>query len=215
MKKIITNLLVFSMVFCLISLNKTKIEALDSPSEIVNYSELDNLPVYNNESEMTSEVLELFNKLVEDEVEKNKNEPGFNEVLFRAQVKNAFFGKLNIENDGLSIQARWTYTGIWISNSAAAAAINVAVGIALGGVASGGIKLALKSYVKSKGSAVAIATISRAVQNQILMMGFKQYFFITPMITSIVNNILDPGMAVAKFLDSRDKRPNNNRIDFA
>lgn len=73
----------------------------------------------------------------------------------------------------------------------------------------------IKALVKKFGSKVAVATLTKAINNKLLWWGIKQYTGITAIIQTIVNFGYDPGTHIAKWLDSKDIRKNNGRVDIA
>lgn len=163
---------------------------------------------------LTPEQKTLYDKTMQEEIAKHQGEADFNEEQFKKEVGSFVFtdqGKLLKNEISLQGRYRWTYTGIWLSNGVVASGINLAVTLATGGATTAGIKM----LVKKVGTQAAINVIEKAIKNKLIWFGLKQVSGITPVISSIVRNLLDPGMAVAKWYDSRDKRPNNGHCDIA
>lgn len=105
---------------------------------------------------------------------------------------------------------RWRYTGVWIDNRLVAAGLNIAIAYLAGGIGTA----ALRAFIKKVGTKTAIYIIERAVKNKLIWFGLKQVSGITPVINTIVKNLMNPGAAVARWYDSHDKRPRNGHCDI-
>lgn len=163
---------------------------------------------------LTPEQKALYDKAMSIEIAKHQNEAGFNEEVFKNSV-NAFV--FEDEGQNLKMQMarqgmqRWKYTGVWLTNSVVASGINLATCLLTGGAGTVGIKM----LVKKVGTKAAINALEKAIKNKLIWFGLKQVSGITPIISTIVRNVLDPGTAIAKWYDSKDIRPNNGHCDIA
>lgn len=88
--------------------------------------------------------------------------------------------------------------------------LNVVVAAAIGGA--GGV--AVKTYVRKYGVKRATDTLSRVLRDKLLKLGYKKGAAIGGVVGRVVTNFLDPGTAVAKFIDSQDKIKNNGWIEL-
>ena len=169
------------------------------------------LASYNN---LTPEQKKLYDETMQAEIAKHQGEEGFDEERFKQDVNSFVFADQSkaLQNEmARQGMLRWKYTGIWLSNGVVASGINLAITLATGGATTVGIKM----LVKKVGTKAAINVIEKAVKNKLIWFGLKQVSGITPVISTIVKNVLDPGTAVAKWYDSRDIRPNNGHCDIA
>lgn len=208
------------------ALNSSNIRAAESNGSIV--EESSNLGETTQEKELLEEVNKvlssyenltpeqktLYDETMKVEIAKHQGEAGFDEEQFKKEVGSfVFTDQSKLLKDEISFQGRyrWTYTGIWLSNGVVASGINLAVTLATGGATTVGIKM----LVKKVGTKAAINVIEKAVKNKLIWFGLKQVSGITPVISTIVRNLLDPGTAIANWYDSKDIRPNNGHCDIA
>lgn len=91
-----------------------------------------------------------------------------------------------------------------------ASILNVAVNLACGGVGGAAVKTLVKKY----GAKRAEQTLSRVLKDKLLKLGYKKGAAIGGVVGKIVNNFLDPGTTVAKYIDSKDKIKNNGWIEL-
>ncbi|AWJ95573.1 hypothetical protein GRR92_14380 [Lactococcus lactis subsp. lactis] len=91
-----------------------------------------------------------------------------------------------------------------------ASTLNVAVNLACGGVGGAAVKTLVKKY----GAKRAEQILSRVLRDKLLKLGYKKGAAIGGVVGKIVNNFLDPGTAVAKYIDSQDKIRNNGWIEL-
>ncbi|MFK5291498.1 MULTISPECIES: hypothetical protein [Lactobacillales] len=73
---------------------------------------------------------------------------------------------------------------------------------------------AVKTLVKKYGAKRAEQILSRVLRDKLLKLGYKKGAAIGGVVGKIVNNFLDPGTAVAKYIDSQDKIRNNGWIEL-
>ena len=97
-----------------------------------------------------------------------------------------------------------------ISVKILASTLNLAVNAACGGVGA----FAVKSLVKNYGAKQAERILSRVLRDKLLKLGYKKGAAIGGIVGKIVNKFLDPGTAVAKYIDSTDKIKNNGWIEL-
>ncbi|HJG23343.1 hypothetical protein F6X86_07055 [Enterococcus durans] len=97
----------------------------------------------------------------------------------------------------------------WISVPFAASAFNLAINLVTGGVASAGVKALIKKY----GTQKALDLLKRKIIGAVAVWGVKQITGINTII-KVVATALDPGTAIAKAIDARDKIPNNGYLEF-
>ncbi|MDA2879998.1 hypothetical protein PEG74_03135 [Lactococcus cremoris] len=91
-----------------------------------------------------------------------------------------------------------------------ASTLNIAVNLACGGVGGAAVKTLVKKY----GAKRAEQILSRVLRDKLLKLGYKKGAAIGGVVGKIVNNFLDPGTAVAKYIDSQDKIRNNGWIEL-
>jgi hypothetical protein len=151
---------------------------------------------------------ETFNDLeaTEEQLEEKYLEKLESEQTAFSKMKNMFFGS----NEVYAAKKRGKiFVGIYV----AGAAFNLAIA----GVVGGGVS-ALKSYIKKKGKKKVQEVISRVATAQAKKLKIKTIKGVA--IASVIGtavgfaiNYGDPGVAIARFIDSRDWYKNNGYID--
>lgn len=102
--------------------------------------------------------------------------------------------------------------GYWavniISVKWAAAAFNTAISVAIGGVAAG----AIQAYVRRVGAKAAARIFTKTIASRLKAWGANKLAVGIGVAVNIFINYFDIGTAIAKWIDARDKRPNNKWI---
>ncbi|EGT4139241.1 hypothetical protein EQZ09_15735 [Clostridium perfringens] len=73
---------------------------------------------------------------------------------------------------------------------------------------------AIRAYVVKVGAKRASNAIAKSITSRLWAMGIKNVTGISTLTNNIIKNILDPGSAVASWLDSKDSSPNNCRVEI-
>lgn len=156
-----------------------------------------------NLGRMSAEEESLFYKLVDEQValekENQKDNVNFNAEEFREQIIFLF------KNEDINSVA----LGVRISNKTVGAAMNVALGLAVGG----GVT-AIQAYIRSAGKQAASLLFTQTIRTRIIAWGADGFAWAANAAAQFVFAILDPGTAIASYLDSIDCIPNNGYFDF-
>lgn len=176
----------------------------------------DELPCMENgvfvPEKMTEEERQNYNKLIDEQVNLLANKYG---DVDREWIRNEIVCALEDQNYNVGdINKSQTCAGtiipdINIANNVAAAAINVAIGMVVGG----GITK-VSAYVKKVGVQEAKKMFSKTIETKLKAWGLKNLSKILPVATTYVLSLLDPGTAIAKLIDRHDVKPNNGQINF-
>jgi hypothetical protein len=86
----------------------------------------------------------------------------------------------------------------------AGAIFNTVIGIAVGGAAGG-----IANFIRKKGAAEAAKIFTKTLASKLTAIGCAELASSLSAIVTTVLNYLDVGTAIAKKLDSIDKKPNN------
>lgn len=107
--------------------------------------------------------------------------------------------------------------GIAIINGLVGGAINLAISAILAGIGGFSTKLAnagLAHIVKIAGRGAAKATLEKYIKRVAGAYIASWVCGWIPSILTLFGYILDPGPAIAKWLDSKDKKPNNGYLNL-
>ncbi|EOO57789.1 hypothetical protein IKE_06301 [Bacillus cereus VD196] len=155
--------------------------------------------------EMTPEQLEHFNNIVDEQVLLNGKD---NPEEFRRSVV-AFFDSTSVLY--MQNEMATSALGLWIANDVFGAAINTAIGMAVGG----GVGIAaIQAYIKKVGKEAAKKMFYKTIKDKLLAIGAGSLAASIEGAINFAFNYLDFGNALAKYLDSKDYKPNNGRINF-
>lgn len=195
-KKVISIFLVFSFIFNFsfnVFANETFSTDFNSESDLT-------IPELNLNL-MSDEEKDLFYSLIDEQVEleKQKNKNDFDEEKFRAEL--IFVFQNGFKN---SRAIGWS-----IANGTVASAINVALGMAVGG----GIG-SIQAFIRQSGTEASKRLFYKTIKTKILSWGANQFAWAAGFGAELVFGILDPGTRIAQWLDSIDYIPNNGSFDF-
>jgi hypothetical protein len=210
MKKVTTKILSFILTLSMVF-------SLPVPAFAVETDTVNSEPAYIEEGvyvpeEMTAEELNSYNKLINEQVDFIADE--YEDVScewIRDNIKGALEGNSNVvtnTNRG-PLRAGSIIPDINISNTIVAAAINVAIGMVVGGSLSG-----ISAYVKKAGVREAKKVFSKTIATKLKAWGLKNFAKILPVAAQYVLNVIDPGTAIAKYIDKNDVKPNNGQVNF-
>lgn len=212
-------------IICSLSLGMFMSQALLTPGVLVSAKELVNQPSVISEEgennldyearehflnssinveELKGNDKQIYDEVIKKAIDEYKNTPGFDEQEFIEQVNYV------LSKDPNSTSTRRKRSIVSIPNSVVATATNVAISLAIGG-ASGA---AIRAYVVKVGAKRASNAIAKSITSRLWAMGIKNVTGISTLTNNIIKNILDPGSAVASWLDSRDSSPNNGRVEI-
>lgn len=177
-----------------------------------------------NLNDLSDSELEKFKENVSAEVDKldlsteEEKEAYYNSLLDLFDPESETYGDLEYASEklGKELNPAGRYKRAahgWISVGFAGAAFNLGVNLVTGGVASAGVKALIRKF----GTQKAIDLINRRIVGIIATWGIKQATginIITGAVASAIKTALDPGTAIAKFIDARDKIRNNGYLEF-
>lgn len=164
-------------------------------------------------NEMTPHEYKIYKEVVDSVTEHEKSvNPNFNEQEFVTQVNDLLYSM----EHGISVpMARSGRSAakvrLSIPNNVVATSVNVAVSLLAGGGATATIKALISKY----GTKAAANLIAKKVTTKLLAIGIKEVTGLGTVIRNVVKNVLDPGGAVAEWLDNKDPRPGNGCVDVA
>lgn len=154
-------------------------------------------------NKMNSEQKKIYQEVIEQAIQKYSTDDNhFDEDEFIRQVNTVLY----MMEYGIPISRSL----VSVSNDVVATAVNVAVALVTGGVASA----AIKAYVKKVGINAAIDAITDKVIIALAAFGISNVTGIKSIIKGVVNNALDPGSAIAEWLDNRDSKPGNGSVEI-
>lgn len=184
--------------------------ATDTIPNTEHYMENNNI----NPTKMTNDELELYNQLIDEQVNEITNEYGGNidKMWLRQEIIKSLEGGYIVQSEQSS--NRMTRAGsiipdINISNKIVAAGINVAIGVAIGGSVAG-----LSAFIKKAGVREARKIFTRTLTTRLKAWGLKSLSKVVPTAVGFAFTLLDPGTAIAEYLDSKDHKPNNGQLNY-
>lgn len=207
MKKILSIVLGLAMMFSLaVPAFAAEVETTNSePMYIEN-------GVYVSEN-MTKEELQKYNALIDEQVDLIAAEYG---NVSREWIRNEIVAALEDPNfavdessDRVQTCAGTIIPDINIANNIVAAAINVAIGMVVGGGIAG-----ISAYVKKMGVQEAKKIFSKTIATRLKAWGLTNLSRILPVATTFVLSVLDPGTAIAEYIDNHDVKPGNGQVNF-
>lgn len=207
MKKILSIVLSLAMMFSLaVPAFAAGVETTNSePMYIEN-------GVYVSEN-MTKEELQKYNALIDEQVDLIAAEYG---NVSREWIRNEIVAALEDPNfavdessDRVQTRAGTIIPDINIANNIVAAAINVAIGMVVGGGIAG-----ISAYVKKMGVQEAKKIFSKTIATRLKAWGLTNLSRILPVATTFVLSVLDPGTAIAEYIDNHDVKPGNGQVNF-
>ena len=207
MKKILSIVLSLAMMFSLaVPAFAAEVETTNSePMYIEN-------GVYVSEN-MTKEELQKYNALIDEQVDLIAAEYG---NVSREWIRNEIVAALQDPNfavdessDRVQTRAGTIIPDINIANNIVAAAINVAIGMVVGGGIAG-----ISAYVKKMGVQEAKKIFSKTIATRLKAWGLTNLSRILPVATTFVLSVLDPGTAIAEYIDNHDVKPGNGQVNF-
>ena len=207
MKKILSIVLSLAMMFSLaVPAFAAEVETTNSePMYIEN-------GVYVSEN-MTKEELQKYNALIDEQVDLIAAEYG---NVSREWIRNEIVAALEDPNfavdessDRVQTRAGTIIPDINIANNIVAAAINVAIGMVVGGGIAG-----ISAYVKKMGVQEAKKIFSKTIATRLKAWGLTNLSRILPVATTFVLSVLDPGTAIAEYIDNHDVKPGNGQVNF-
>lgn len=203
MKKIKKRLLSLILVICLSLETVTPVFAAETDTESMTNESIVPDDYTLDVDKMTPEQKEVYDEVINEAIEKySADDPNFNEQEFIDQVNQVLLM--------MEYGAPVTRALVSIPNSVVATAINVAIAALTGGVAGA----AIKAYIKKVGIGAAVDAIADKVIIALAAFGIKEVTGITAVIKDIVNNVLDPGSTIAKWLDKKDSKPGNGKVEI-
>lgn len=168
--------------------------------------------VYVSEN-MTKEELQKYNALIDEQVDLIAAEYG---NVSKEWIRNEIVAALEDPNftvdessDRVQTRAGTIIPDINIANNIVAAAINVAIGMVVGGGIAG-----ISAYVKKMGVQEAKKIFSKTLATKLKAWGLTNLSKILPVATTFVLSVLDPGTAIAEYIDNHDVKPGNGQVNF-
>lgn len=162
---------------------------------------------------MTAEELRNYNALIDEQVNLFAAEYG---NVSKEWIRNEIVCALedpqyNVNETPNKIQTRAgsIIPDINIANNIVAAAINVAIGMVVGGGIAG-----ISAYVKKVGVREAKKIFSKTIATKLKAWGLKNLATVLPIAATFVLSVLDPGTAIAEYIDKHDVKPNNGQVNF-
>lgn len=190
--------------------------------------EVNNIPSVH---EMSKKQRVIFNELVNEEVSKFGDE---NPELYRKTLIDFFdttsghandlaYASQVIENDLLKSESlrpagpqdvgalgMWDWVpNVKIGVNIAGSIINVALGVAVGG----GVG-AIQAFIIAKGKKAAQAMFYKTVKDKLTAWGAPKLAVFAGAAVAVAMDYADVGTKIAKYIDGKDKRPNNGWIDI-
>ncbi len=163
--------------------------------------------IHLNINEMSKEEMDIYQKVLEDSIRENKEkDPNFDEKLFTQQVNYVLY--LMESPSGITIGSR-SIIKISIPNNVVATAVNIAISL----IAGGATTAALRSYILKVGVTEATNVIVSKVTSKLIALGIREVSGIGTVIRTVINQVIDPGSAVAEYLDNHDIFPRNGYVD--
>lgn len=203
MKKIKKRLLSLILVICLSLGTVTPAFAAETDTESMTNESIVPDDYTLDVDKMTPEQKEVYDEVINEAIEKySADDANFNEQEFIDQVNQVLLM--------MEYGAPVTRALVSFPNSVVATAINVAIAALTGGVAGA----AIKAYIKKVGIGAAVDAIADKVIIALAAFGIKEVTGITAVIKDIVNNVLDPGSTIAKWLDKKDSKPGNGKFEI-
>lgn len=204
--KILSFVLSFSMIFSLaVPTFAAEVETTNGePTYIEN-------GVYVPEK-MTKEELQKYNALIDEQVD---HIAGEYENASKEWIRNEIVAALEDPNftvdecsNGVQTIAGTIIPDINVANNIVAAVINVAIGLLVGGGIAG-----ISAYVKKMGEEEAKKMFSKTLVTKLKAWGLTNLSKVLPVAVTLVLSVLDPGTAIAEFLDNHDVKPGNGQLN--
>lgn len=168
--------------------------------------------VYVSEN-MTAEELQKYNALIDEQVELIAAEyENVSKEWIRSQIVAALEDPnftTDESSNGVQTYAGTIIPDINIANNIVAAAINVAIGMVVGGGIAG-----ISAYVKKVGVQEAKKVFSKTIATKLKAWGLTNLSKVLPVVTTFVLSVLDPGTAIAEYIDNHDVKPGNGQVNF-
>lgn len=179
-------------------------EDLLSPEEVNKYEGVDLLSTDFNIEQLSPTEREAFDLLVERSYHSGNIDISMEE--YRQELINLFSG-----NSSSAFRSR----GL-VSTGVLGGALNVAISSALLAAGYGGIRAALSAMGKYQAEQLVRSVVIDKVRGVLFRYGFsKAAQWVTDAgVGIIIGSALDPGGAVARWIDSKDKKPNNGYIEL-
>lgn len=160
--------------------------------------------------EMTEEQKTLFKQLVHEEaITSGFENPELYEEVLTSFFTQGSYNTFNIPASETKLTRAKRAVGLRIGANFAASAINVALGLAVGG----GVG-AIQAYIISKGKKEAQRLFTRTVTSKLKAWGANKLAWAVGGAVSFAMDYGNIGSAVANYLDRKDHKPNNGWIDF-
>lgn len=205
--KVLSAILTMSIVFSLaVPASASEADGIyDTPAYIEN-------GIYVPEK-MTDEELRNYNGLIDEQVNLLVAEYS---TVSKKWIRDEIVGALedpqysvNKTPNKIQFRAGTIIPDINIANNIVAAAINVAIGMVVGGGVAG-----VSAYVKKVGVQEAKKIFSKTIATKLKAWGLKNLSTVLPVATTFVLSVLDPGTAIAEYIDKHDVKPNNGQVNF-
>lgn len=160
--------------------------------------------------EMTEEQKTLFKQLVHEEAIRSDSEnPELYEEVLTSFFTQDSYNTFNLPASETKLKRAKRAAGLRIGADFAASAINVALGIAVGG----GVG-AIQAYIISKGKKEAQRLFTKTVTSKLKAWGANKLAWAIGGAVGFAMDYGNIGSAVTKYLDRKDSKPNNGWIDF-